>query len=120
MAPTSVPRVLWHISGGRCYPWSLPPTVTSCRDPGDAEHSRRVVSSPKFPVGSTVQYICDKGYILAGTGTLTCHDRIAGGPKWSDRLPKCIRELGTPSLGVSLEPATCADATVSLHHSGDV
>ncbi|PKK18057.1 hypothetical protein A306_00013195 [Columba livia] len=70
--------------------------VTSCRDPGDAEHSRRVVSSPKFPVGSTVQYICDKGYILAGTGTLTCHDRIAGGPKWSDRLPKCIPETYEP------------------------
>uniref|UniRef100_A0A8C0ESR0 Seizure related 6 homolog n=1 Tax=Bubo bubo TaxID=30461 RepID=A0A8C0ESR0_BUBBB len=70
--------------------------MTSCRDPGDAEHSRRVVSSPKFPVGATVQYVCDKGYVLAGAGTLTCHDRTVGGPKWSDRLPKCIRELGTP------------------------
>ncbi|XP_063197927.1 seizure protein 6 homolog isoform X2 [Chroicocephalus ridibundus] len=70
--------------------------VTSCRDPGDAEHSRRVVSSPKFPVGSTVQYVCDKGYVLAGAGTLTCHDRVAGGPKWSDRLPKCIPETYEP------------------------
>ncbi|XP_010572239.1 PREDICTED: seizure protein 6 homolog [Haliaeetus leucocephalus] len=70
--------------------------VTSCRDPGDAEHSRRVVSSPKFPVGATVQYVCDKGYILAGAGTLTCHDRAAGGPKWSDRLPKCIPETYEP------------------------
>ncbi|NWY52506.1 SEZ6 protein, partial [Chionis minor] len=70
--------------------------VTSCRDPGDAEHSRRVVSSPKFPVGATVQYVCDKGYVLAGAGTLTCHDRVAGGPKWSDRLPKCIPETYEP------------------------
>ncbi|KAM4648601.1 seizure protein 6 homolog [Amazona ochrocephala] len=70
--------------------------VTSCRDPGDAEHSRRVVSSPRFPVGGTVQYICDKGYILAGSGTLTCHERAAGGPKWSDRLPKCIPETYEP------------------------
>ncbi|KAM9370635.1 seizure protein 6 homolog [Phaethornis superciliosus] len=70
--------------------------VTSCRDPGDAEHSRRVVSSPKFPVGATVQYVCDKGYVLAGAGTLTCHDRAVGGPKWSDRLPKCIPETYEP------------------------
>lgn len=46
-----------------------------------------------------MQYVCDKGYVLAGAGTLTCHDRVAGGPKWSDRLPKCIRESGTPLLG---------------------
>uniref|UniRef100_A0A8V1ANB9 Seizure related 6 homolog n=1 Tax=Gallus gallus TaxID=9031 RepID=A0A8V1ANB9_CHICK len=58
--------------------------VTTCRDPGDAEHSRRVVSSPKFPVGSTVRFVCDKGYVLAGAGLLTCHDRASGGPKWSD------------------------------------
>uniref|UniRef100_A0A8C2SBQ0 Seizure related 6 homolog n=1 Tax=Capra hircus TaxID=9925 RepID=A0A8C2SBQ0_CAPHI len=37
--------------------------VTSCRDPGDVEHSRRLISSPKFPVGATVQYICDQGFV---------------------------------------------------------
>lgn len=58
-----------------------------------------MVSSLKFPVGATVQYVCDKGYVLAGAGTLTCHDRAAGGPKWSDRLPKCIRESGAPCPG---------------------
>ncbi|NXA52677.1 SEZ6 protein, partial [Nothocercus julius] len=70
--------------------------VTSCRDPGDAEHGRRVVSSAKFPVGATVQYVCDKGYVLAGAGLLSCHDRAAGGPKWSDRVPKCIPEMYEP------------------------
>ncbi|XP_059573121.1 seizure protein 6 homolog isoform X1 [Alligator mississippiensis] len=70
--------------------------VTTCRDPGDVEHSRRLVSSTRFPVGSTVQFVCDKGYILAGTALLTCHDRQAGGPKWSDRLPKCTPELYEP------------------------
>uniref|UniRef100_A0A493TMR8 Seizure related 6 homolog n=1 Tax=Anas platyrhynchos platyrhynchos TaxID=8840 RepID=A0A493TMR8_ANAPP len=70
--------------------------VTTCRDPGDAEHSRRVVSSPKFPVGATVRFVCDKGYVLAGAGLLTCHDRASGGPKWSDRLPKCIPEAYEP------------------------
>ncbi|XP_062448802.1 seizure protein 6 homolog [Rhea pennata] len=70
--------------------------VTSCRDPGDAEHGRRVVSSPKFPVGATVQFVCDKGYVLTGAGLLTCHDRAAGGPKWSDRVPKCTPEAYEP------------------------
>ncbi|NXQ69230.1 SEZ6 protein, partial [Quiscalus mexicanus] len=72
--------------------------VTTCRDPGDAEHSRRVVSNPKFPVGATVQYVCDKGYVLAGAGTLTCHDRLGesslrclpGHPsRWSGSPPIC-------------------------------
>uniref|UniRef100_A0A8C8VKY9 Seizure related 6 homolog n=1 Tax=Pelusios castaneus TaxID=367368 RepID=A0A8C8VKY9_9SAUR len=69
--------------------------VTSCKDPGDVDHSRRIISSPKFPVGSTVQFVCDKGYVLTGGGLLTCHDRQAGGPKWSDRLPKCTRKCET-------------------------
>lgn len=109
-----------RVPGSRRYRRSVLPAVTSCRDPGDAEHSRRVVSSPKFPVGATVQYVCDKGYILAGAGTLTCHDRAAGGPKWSDRLPKCIRESGTPSLGTFSKPTAGVDATVPLPRSGDV
>ncbi|XP_053131225.1 seizure protein 6 homolog isoform X2 [Hemicordylus capensis] len=70
--------------------------VTTCRDPGDVDHSRRVVSSNKFPVGSTIQFVCDKGYALAGSGAISCHDRQAGGPKWSDRLPKCIPEVYEP------------------------
>ncbi|XP_064379330.1 seizure protein 6 homolog isoform X2 [Dromaius novaehollandiae] len=70
--------------------------VTSCGDPGDAEHGRRVVSSAKFPVGATVQFVCNKGYVLTGAGLLTCHDRPAAGPKWSDRVPKCIPEAYEP------------------------
>ena len=71
------------------------PSVTSCRDPGDVEHSRRLISSPKFPVGATVQYICDQGFVLTGSALLTCHDRQASSPKWSDRAPKCLRECQT-------------------------
>ncbi|KAJ6657295.1 hypothetical protein lerEdw1_002662 [Lerista edwardsae] len=70
--------------------------VTTCRDPGDVDHSRRVVSSNKFLVGSTIQFICEKGYSLAGSSVITCHDRQAGGPKWSDRLPKCTPEVYEP------------------------
>ncbi|XP_062362919.1 seizure protein 6 homolog isoform X1 [Cinclus cinclus] len=98
--------------------------VTTCRDPGDAEHSRRVVSNPKFPVGATVQYVCDKGYVLAGAGTLTCHDRAAGGPKWSDRLPKCILETyepchnpGVPAGGRQNPERRLYPAGATLHFS---
>ncbi|XP_042298335.1 seizure protein 6 homolog isoform X1 [Sceloporus undulatus] len=70
--------------------------VTACRDPGDVDHSRRVVSADKFSVGSTVRFVCNKGYVLAGSAEILCHDRQAGGPKWSDRLPKCIPEVYGP------------------------
>ncbi|XP_072834779.2 seizure protein 6 homolog isoform X3 [Pogona vitticeps] len=70
--------------------------MTTCQDPGNVEHSRRIVSASNFPVGSTVQFICDKGYALAGSTEMVCHDRQAGGPKWSDRLPKCIPEVYEP------------------------
>nr|XP_033777031.1 seizure protein 6 homolog isoform X2 [Geotrypetes seraphini] len=64
--------------------------VTSCSDPGDVIHSRRLLTSSKFPVGSTVRFICDKGYRLIGSSLLTCHSRQTRTPKWSDRLPKCV------------------------------
>ncbi|XP_068126236.1 seizure protein 6 homolog isoform X2 [Hyperolius riggenbachi] len=70
--------------------------VTTCSDPGDVTHSRRILSNAKFPVGSTVRYVCDKGYILTGSTTLTCYNRQAGVPKWSDRLPKCVLEKYEP------------------------
>uniref|UniRef100_A0A8D2LQL2 Seizure related 6 homolog n=1 Tax=Varanus komodoensis TaxID=61221 RepID=A0A8D2LQL2_VARKO len=74
--------------------------VTTCQDPGDVEHSRRLVSANRFPVGATVQFVCDKGYALAGSRELVCHDRQAGGPKWSDRLPKCTpAPAGDPFQG---------------------
>ncbi|XP_043910371.1 seizure protein 6 homolog isoform X2 [Protopterus annectens] len=70
--------------------------TTTCPDPGDIDHSRRVVSSPRFLIGSTVQYICNKGYVLTGSNILTCYSRQSGAPKWSDRLPKCVPEMYEP------------------------
>ncbi|KAM4044910.1 seizure protein 6 homolog isoform 1-T2 [Anomaloglossus baeobatrachus] len=72
--------------------------VTSCSDPGDVTHSRRILSNAKFPVGSTVRYVCDKGYVLTGSTTLTCYNRQAGIPKWSDRAPKCVPEKYEPCV----------------------
>lgn len=39
-----------------------------------------------------MQYICDQGFVLTGSAILTCHDRQASSPKWSDRAPKCLRK----------------------------
>uniref|UniRef100_A0A8C6PZ10 Seizure related 6 homolog a n=1 Tax=Nothobranchius furzeri TaxID=105023 RepID=A0A8C6PZ10_NOTFU len=64
--------------------------VLTCRDPGNVEHSRKVMTGSRFAVGATVQFICNKGYILSGSSVLTCYNRDSAVPKWSDRLPKCI------------------------------
>ncbi|EMP37796.1 Seizure protein 6 [Chelonia mydas] len=98
--------------------------VTSCKDPGDVDHSRRIISSSKFPVGSTVQFVCDKGYVLTGGGLLTCRDRQAGGPKWSDRLPKCTPEVyepchnpGVPENGIQTPEKRLYQAGATLRFS---
>uniref|UniRef100_A0AAY4DTH4 Uncharacterized protein n=2 Tax=Denticeps clupeoides TaxID=299321 RepID=A0AAY4DTH4_9TELE len=79
--------------------------MLSCSDPGLVEHSRRVMSGPRLTVGSTVQYICSKGYLLSGNSLLTCYHRDSSGPKWTEKLPKCVPETfdpcqnpGTPSF----------------------
>uniref|UniRef100_A0A8D2LR13 Seizure related 6 homolog n=1 Tax=Varanus komodoensis TaxID=61221 RepID=A0A8D2LR13_VARKO len=98
--------------------------VTTCQDPGDVEHSRRLVSANRFPVGATVQFVCDKGYALAGSRELVCHDRQAGGPKWSDRLPKCTPEVyepchnpGSPDHGAQRPESRLYQAGATLQFS---
>uniref|UniRef100_A0A673VCK8 Seizure related 6 homolog n=1 Tax=Suricata suricatta TaxID=37032 RepID=A0A673VCK8_SURSU len=92
--------------------------VTSCHDPGDVEHSRRLISSPKFPVGATVQYICDQGFVLTGSAILTCHDRQASSPKWSDRAPKCLLEQLKPCHGLSPPENGAHSPEKRLHPAG--
>ncbi|XP_037663922.1 seizure protein 6 homolog isoform X6 [Choloepus didactylus] len=92
--------------------------VTSCHDPGDVEHSRRLISSNKFPVGATVQYICDQGFVLTGSAILTCHDRQAGSPKWSDRAPKCLLEQLKPCHGLSAPENGARSPEKRLHPAG--
>ncbi|XP_038844081.1 seizure protein 6-like [Salvelinus namaycush] len=87
--------------------------VMTCPDPGNVEHSRRMVTGSRFMVGSTVQYVCNKGYSLSGSTLLTCYNRDSANPKWSERLPKCnpekyepCRNPGAPSTSLqSLEKA---------------
>lgn len=64
----------------------------TCPDPGNVEHSHRVFAGSRFTVGSTVQFVCNKGYILSGNNVLTCYNRDSATPKWSERLPKCVRK----------------------------
>lgn len=63
-----------------------------CPDPGNVAHSHRILTGSRFTVGSTVQFICNKGYILSGNSLLTCYNRDSATPKWSERLPKCVRK----------------------------
>lgn len=66
--------------------------VLTCQDPGTVAHSHRVLTGSRFTVGSTVQFICNKGYVLSGNSLLTCYNRDSAAPKWSERLPKCVRK----------------------------
>uniref|UniRef100_A0A3B4Z1G0 Seizure protein 6 homolog n=1 Tax=Stegastes partitus TaxID=144197 RepID=A0A3B4Z1G0_9TELE len=66
--------------------------VMTCQDPGNVEHSRKVIAGSRFTVGSTVQFICNKGYVLSGSSLLTCYNRDSATPKWSEKLPKCVRK----------------------------
>ncbi|KAG9333631.1 hypothetical protein JZ751_010782, partial [Albula glossodonta] len=49
----------------QCYPGF------QCADPGNVEQGHRVITGSRFSVGSTVQYVCNKGYMLSGPGLLT-------------------------------------------------
>ena len=54
------------------YPFALPSGVVQyCTDPGVAEHGRRIISDSRFLVGATVQYACDRGYLMEGASLLT-------------------------------------------------
>uniref|UniRef100_A0A3B3R744 Seizure related 6 homolog n=1 Tax=Paramormyrops kingsleyae TaxID=1676925 RepID=A0A3B3R744_9TELE len=77
-----------------------------CADPGNVEHSRRITSGPRLSVGSTVQYVCNKGYMLSGNSLLTCHNHNSAGPRWSKTPPKCVetydtcKNPGTPPFSI--------------------
>ncbi|XP_078278935.1 LOW QUALITY PROTEIN: seizure protein 6 homolog [Rhinoraja longicauda] len=73
--------------------------IIFCSEPSSIDHSRRVVSDTKFSIGSTVQYVCDTGYVVSGSSsTVTCYNRRNGNPKWSDKAPKCLPEVFEPCV----------------------
>ncbi|KAF7700968.1 seizure protein 6 homolog isoform X2 [Silurus meridionalis] len=84
--------------------------VMLCQDPGSIEHGRRLLTGSRFTVGSTVQYICNKGYTLSGPGLLTCYSRDTAEPKWSEKMPKCVPERYEP-CGNPGAPSTAIQST---------
>ncbi|XP_036379542.1 seizure protein 6 homolog isoform X2 [Megalops cyprinoides] len=93
--------------------------VTSCSDPGNVDHSRRVTQGSRFAVGSTVQYICNKGYALSGSGLLTCHSRDSASPKWSDRLPKCVPETYEPCRNPGAPSSSIQSTEKRFYQAGE-
>nr|XP_046244071.1 seizure protein 6 [Scatophagus argus] len=98
--------------------------VVSCTDPGKVEHSRRVLSGPHFTVGSTIQYLCNKGFTLSGNSLLSCLNRGSSGPKWNQKLPRCLPETfepcshpGTPTYGIPSSNKLHFQAGETLHYS---
>ncbi|KAI7793677.1 seizure protein 6 homolog isoform X2 [Triplophysa rosa] len=84
--------------------------IMSCEDPRLVANGRRLVSGSRFAVGSSVEYICNKGYSLSGPGVLTCYSRNTADPKWSERLPKCVPERYEP-CSIPGAPSTAIQST---------
>ncbi|XP_069922150.1 seizure 6-like protein isoform X3 [Oryctolagus cuniculus] len=76
--------------------WSSDPPfcekIMYCSDPGEVEHSTRLISDPVLLVGTTIQYTCNPGFVLEGSSLLTCYSRETGTPIWTSRLPHCVSE----------------------------
>ncbi|XP_059930836.1 seizure protein 6 homolog isoform X2 [Gadus macrocephalus] len=98
--------------------------VVSCTDPGLVAHSRRVLTGPHLNVGSTILYICSKGFTLSGNSLVTCYNHGSSGPKWNQQLPRCLPEAyepcshpGTPIYGVPSSDKGLFKAGESLQYS---
>lgn len=76
--------------------WSSEPPfcekIMYCTDPGEVEHSTRLISDPVLLVGTTIQYTCNPGFVLEGSSLLTCYSRETGTPIWTSRIPHCVSE----------------------------
>ncbi|XP_054612122.1 seizure protein 6-like [Dunckerocampus dactyliophorus] len=94
--------------------------VMTCQDPGNVEHSRRVVTGTRFAVGSSVQFVCNKGYILSGSNNLlTCYNRDSAKPKWSDRLPKCVPEKYEPCRNPGAPSTSAQSSEKAFYQAGE-
>ncbi|KAK5623857.1 hypothetical protein CRENBAI_002744 [Crenichthys baileyi] len=93
--------------------------VLTCRDPGNVEHSRKVITGTRFNVGSTVQFICNKGYVLSGSSLLTCYNRDSAVPKWSDRLPKCVSEKYEPCRNPGAPSTSIQSSEKAFYQAGE-
>ncbi|XP_074621721.1 CUB and sushi domain-containing protein 3-like isoform X3 [Acropora palmata] len=74
---------------GQRWNTGIPECKASCQWPGRIDNGREVRHSYKH--GDTVQYVCNKGYILDGKRDLTCVDGA-----WSSRRPACRASCRRP------------------------
>ncbi|XP_035482839.2 seizure protein 6 homolog isoform X4 [Scophthalmus maximus] len=93
--------------------------VMTCRDPGGVEHSRKVITGSRFTVGSTVQFVCNKGYVLSGSSLLTCYNRDSATPKWSERLPKCVPEKYEPCRNPGAASTSVQSSEKAFYQAGE-
>ncbi|KAM4545522.1 seizure protein 6 homolog isoform 1-T3 [Odontesthes bonariensis] len=93
--------------------------VRTCQDPGNVEHSRKVITGSRFAAGSTVQFICNKGYVLSGSSLLTCYNRDSAVPKWSDRLPKCVPEKYEPCRNPGAASTSVQSSEKAFYQAGE-
>ncbi|XP_066466080.1 seizure 6-like protein [Tiliqua scincoides] len=80
----------WDLSWSSDLPFCE--KIMYCTDPGEVEHSTRLISDPVLLVGTTIQYTCNPGFVLEGSSLLTCYSRETGTPIWTSRLPHCVSE----------------------------
>ncbi|XP_059105839.1 seizure 6-like protein isoform X5 [Peromyscus eremicus] len=94
--------------------WSSDPPfcekIMYCTDPGEVEHSTRLISDPVLLVGTTIQYTCSPGFVLEGSSLLTCYSRETGTPIWTSRLPHCV--LNQDSFEHALEAEAAAESSL--------
>ncbi|CAG01536.1 unnamed protein product, partial [Tetraodon nigroviridis] len=93
--------------------------VLMCQDPGNVPHSHRILTGSRFTVGSTVQFICNKGYILSGNSLLTCYNRDSANPKWSERLPKCVPEKYEPCRNPGAASTSMQNSEKAFYQAGE-
>ncbi|KAM9333517.1 seizure protein 6 homolog [Pholidichthys leucotaenia] len=93
--------------------------VLTCQDPGNVQHSRKVITGSRFTVGSTVRFICNKGYILSGSSLLTCYNRDSASPKWSDKLPKCVPEKYEPCRNPGAASTSMQNSEKAFYQGGE-
>ncbi|XP_019714465.1 seizure protein 6 isoform X2 [Hippocampus comes] len=94
--------------------------VMTCQDPGNVQHSHRVNTGTRFAVGSSVQFFCNKGYILSGSSVLTCYNRDSAKPKWSDRLPKCLPEKYEPCRNPGGPSTSAQSSEKAFYQAGEM
>ncbi|XP_068456327.1 seizure protein 6 homolog isoform X2 [Clinocottus analis] len=94
--------------------------VMTCQDPGNVEHSRKVIAGNRFTVGSTVRFTCNKGYILSGSGLLTCFKRDSATPKWTERLPKCAPEKYEPCRNPGAASTSVQSSEKAFYQAGEM